>query len=40
MFSNLGIQGFGLLIILVILIYLVIRRWEKKKNEKFEKRDN
>jgi hypothetical protein len=34
------LYGFGFLIFLILLIYVIINRAEEKKRENFEKRDN
>lgn len=36
----LGVYGFGFLIVIALLIYLIFRRIAIKKKEDFEKREN
>ena len=34
------LYGFGLLVALILLIYVLVNRFEERKKEDFEKRDN
>jgi uncharacterized membrane protein len=35
-----GIYGFGFIIFLILLLYIIVKRIEDRKKEKFEKRNN